>query len=251
MRLKTLENQMRVYLSPADYQTMLDCADSRRANMCMRVMGEMGLRVSEVDFCWNDIRDSTNEDVEISFVPIHGKDTKARDTDGKRRDVWIPEDLMDALKEYQKIENYRDGFSLFPVGSRTLQRDIKQSAENAARKTGNDDFYYVTCHDFRAYFATNMALRDGVEIETIMELGGWQDRDTMDPYLNASFDDIIQSDLADAGVLSAEVEQEPSPLDELADEVAALREAVEGIDRDVRVRGPDDDTQRGLGDFEP
>lgn len=249
MRLKTLENQMRVYMSPDDYQVMLDSAENRRAKMAMRCMGEMGLRVGELDFAWQRIRKSTNSDVEIWFLPIYGKDSKSRDTDGKRRDVWVPEDLKDTLEEYKRINNLSDDTSLFPVSTRTIQRDIENSADNAARKTGNDDFEFVTCHDFRAYFATNMALREGVDIETVMELGGWEDRNTMDPYLNASFDDIIQADLAAAGVLSADVETEPSELEVVLNELIALREAVNQIDPKVSVEGPSDDSQRGLTDF--
>jgi len=101
MRLKTLENQMRVYMSPSDYQVMLDAAENRRAKMAMRCMGEMGLRVGELDFYWDHIRQSTGSDVEIYFLVIYGKDTKDRDTDGKRREAWVPTDLKEALQGEQ------------------------------------------------------------------------------------------------------------------------------------------------------
>jgi len=251
MRLKTLENQMRVYMNPDDYQIMLDSAKDRTARMAMRTMGEIGLRVGELDFAWEDIRQSTDDDVDIWFLPIYGKDSKGRDTEGKRRDAWIPKYLKEALGEYKRINNYSDDTPLFPMSTRTVQRRVEKSAENAARKTGNDDFEEITCHDFRAYFATNMALREGVDIETVMELGGWVDRNTMDPYLNASFDDIIQDNLAEAGVLSDDIETQPSELELLRQEIAALRDAVEDIDPRVKVAGPRDDQQQGLTDFNP
>jgi hypothetical protein len=92
-----------------------------------------------------------------------------------------------------------------------------------------------------------MALREGVDIEIVMELGGWESRQTMDPYLNAAFDDIIQHELALAGVLEQDVDVEVSEYERLRQEIAALREAIEGLDVDVSVDRPDE--QRGLGDF--
>lgn len=249
MRLKTLKNGMRVYMSPDDYETMLDAAENREVRMAMKVMGRMGLRINELDFGPDEIRESTNQNVDILFLTVYGKDTKGRDAGGKRRDVWMPRDLYDELEEYRKIEGFSKDIGYFPKTNRTMSRYMSKSAENAVLKTGNEDYGHITNHDFRAYFATNMLLRHKVDIETVMELGGWNDRETMAPYINASFDDIIQDSLADAGVLGDEVETEPDPLEMLRQEISALREAVNSIDPRVKVEGPDDDDQSGLDYF--
>lgn len=249
MRLKTLENQMRVYMNPYDYETMLESAASRRGRLAMRIMGECSCRVGELSqsLYAEDLRQSTHPDVDLWFLPIRGKDTKARETGGKRRDVWVPQSVREAIGEYRRIENLDPDVPLFPCTTRALQYDVKKAAENAAERTGNDDFEHISAHDFRAYFATNMALREGVDIEIVMELGGWESRQTMDPYLNAAFDDIIQHELALAGVLEQDVDVEVSEYERLRQEIAALREAIEGLDVDVSVDRPDE--QRGLGDF--
>lgn len=251
MRLKTLENQMRVYMNPYDYQTMIDSSEDRMAEVLQRCMGEMGVRVNEVTgdyFKMSNIRESTHPDVDILFLPIYGKDTKDRDTKGKRRDVWVPRDLYERLKTYQNNEGFDDDRKIFLKQKRTLQRRVEATRDNAARRTGNDDFRHISCHDFRAYFATNMALREGVDIEIVMTLGGWEDRETMAPYLNAEFDDIIQRKLALAGVLDTEVDTEPTRYEKLRQEIQLLREAIE--DLDVSVDLPDRGTdQQGLGDF--
>jgi len=251
MRLKTLEEGMRVYMTPHDYQTMLDCADSRRAHLAMRLIGEGSLRVSEAAYevYMERLRQSTHPDVDLWFHPIYGKDTKDRDTDGKRRDVWIPQDLKEEMETYQKDEGRSSDVSLLLCGDRTLRDDINATAEHAAKKTGNDDFGYITSHDFRAYFATNMLLREGVDVETVMELGGWEDRKSMDPYLNASFDDIIQDSLAAAGVLDQDVDTEPGEIEKLRQEMAAMREAVQEVDPRVTIEREQE--QRGLSDFAP
>jgi len=248
MRLKTLGNQQRVYLNPKDYQTVVDCAESRRAEVAMRSMGEMGLRVSETDYKMEDIRESTHQDVDILFLTVHGKDTSGKSEGGKRRDTWVPRDLYERLKMYQTNENLSDHHPILPFTTRTIARDVKQSAKNAALKTGNDDFNAVSCHDFRAYYATNMLLRKGVDVEIVMELGGWVDRETMDPYLNASFDDIIQGGLAEAGVLGDDVDHAPSEMQLVLNELREIKEAINEIDAGIL----EDDTpgnQSGLLDF--
>jgi hypothetical protein len=93
-----------------------------------------------------------------------------------------------------------------------------------------------------------MALREAVDIEIVMELGGWEDRDSMDPYLDANFDDIIQRELALAGVLDEDVDTEPTRYDRLREEIRLLREAVEDLDRDLSVPEREDD-QPALADF--
>jgi len=249
MRLKTLENQMRVFMNPYDYETMVEHAESRRAEVIMRSLGEMGLRISETtadDFCLANVRESTHPDVDIHFMPIHGKDTKDRDTKGKRRDAWVPADLLDRLEIYCENEGIDRDRRIFMAQKRTLQREIEASRQNAAVATGNDDYRHVSAHDFRAYFATNMVLREGVDIEIVMTLGGWANRKTMDPYLNANFDDIIQRELAVAGVLDQEVDTAPTPYEKLRDEIERLRQAIEELDVSIPDR---EDNQQGLEDF--
>lgn len=248
MRLKTLENQKRVFMNPRDYEVMLQSACSRRARLVMRMMGESSLRVGKLsqDIYPGDIYQSTHPNVDLWFLPIEGKDTKKRDTDGKRREVWVPQELKEAIDEYTKINNISDDTPLFPYSKSTLQKDVERSRENAAERTGNDDYLYISAHDFRAYFATNMLLRHGVKEEVVMELGGWKDRESMDPYLNANFDDVIQDHLASAGVLDQEVEP-TTKIDKLAVEISALRDAVESLDVDLTIDR--DDGQTGLTDF--
>jgi len=139
MRLKTLEEGMRVYMTPHDYQTMLDCADSRRAHLAMRLIGEGSLRVSEAAYevYMERLRQSTHPDVDLWFHPIYGKDTKDRDTDGKRRDVWIPQDLKEEMETYQKDEGRSSDVSLLLCGDRTLRDDINATAEHAAKSPSN------------------------------------------------------------------------------------------------------------------
>lgn len=236
MRLKTLGNQMRVYLNPHDYETLLDCADSRRAHLAIRLMGESSLRVGTLsrEISPGDVRRSTHPDVDIWFLSLSAKDTKDRDTDGKRRDVWVPQSLKAELDRYCDDENIDDDDPLFGCVRKTLRNEVKRSAANAARQTGNDDFEHVSAHDLRAYFATTMLIRHNVSKDTVLELGGWENYQSIQPYLDASFDDIIQDDLAAAGVLEIESVDATSETAQLREEVNALREVVGDLADEVQ-----------------
>jgi integrase len=235
-------------MNPNDYRTMIECAESRRAEIAMRCMGEMGLRVSETNFKMEDIRESSHQEVDIVFLTIYGKDSTGKSDDGKRRDVWMPRNLYERLQMYQKNENLSDHHPILPFSTRTISRDVKESAKNAALKTGDEDYNYISCHDFRAYFATNMLLREGVDVEIVMELGGWVDRKTMAPYLNASFDDIIQGGLAEAGVLSDDVDIDPSEIQLILKQLEEIKEAINEIDASIFSNDVPED-QSGLLDF--
>lgn len=236
-------------MNPQDYDTMIDSADSRRAEIAMRCMGEMGLRVSEVaDLKMDHIRESTHEEVDILFLTVHGKDTSGDSEDGKRRDVWLPRNLYERLQTYASNENRRDKHPLILKTKRTIQDDMEKSREHAVRKTGNEDFGWVSCHDFRAYFATNMLLREGVDVEVLMEIGGWKDRDSMDPYINASFDDIIQAGLVEAGVLSDDIDAKPSEMQRVLNELGEIKGAIKEIDASI-ISNESPPEQTGLLDY--
>jgi hypothetical protein len=94
--------------------------------------------------------------------------------------------------------------------------------------------------------ATNMMLREGVDPEVVMEIGGWEDRQTIDPYLNASFDDVIQDGLAEAGVI--DVEGRTTELEKIQQQLVTIREAIKNIDARA-MPAESDSTQVGLDDL--
>lgn len=239
MRLVTLENQERVFMNPHDYQVMLDSADSKRAYTAMRVMGECSCRVEEpTKIKYGSLRQSTHPDVDLWFMTVYGKDTKDRDTAGKRRDVWVPDDVKQDLDHWADRKGLRDDEPLFRCHKRTLQKDIEKTRAHAVSRTGNPDYNHISSHDFRAYFATNMTLRHGVNEEVVMELGGWDDRETFtSAYLNAQFDDLIQMHLASAGVIKVENVATLTEYAKIQKELQELREAIEDLDLNINING--------------
>lgn len=245
MRITTMEGSDRVFMNPSDYDLLLDCAPSRRGHLAMRFMGESSCRVSEVagDIYPDGFRKSTHPDVDIWFCAIVGKDTKDRDTEGKRRDIWVPEDVKKESDQFIKDQHRSDNTPIFPVTEKTLRGDINKAAENAALRTGNEDYKKITTHDFRRFFATHRLLRQGVRVETVMVLGGWDDRESMKPYLNATFDDMIQTHLAEAGVLDMDTDAIVSDIECLRQQIEALTEAFKNAGISVVDKGDNKNAQ--------
>lgn len=242
---------MRVFMNPHDYQLMLDVSDSRRAKLAMMLMGRCGYRVGELpQLVYGDLRQSTHPDVDLWFWPVYGKDSKARDTEGKRREAWIPDDVKEAVDEYAEIEGIRDDDHVFRCRKRTIRRDVERTRENAVVKTGNSDYGYISPHDFRAFFATNMTLRKGVDPEIVMELGGWDDRKTFRThYLDAKFDDIIHMKLAEAGLVEAEGDVPMTEYQMLRMEVRELKDMIEDIELTFNIDGSDEFDDMSLDEY--
>lgn len=202
MRLKRLENQWRVWMNPNDYQALLDHAHDYTAELAIRYGAEVGLRVSETaNVKVAHIRNSTHPEVNERFIGVYGKDTTGKLGDmGKFRDAFIPNGLYEETLFHSFDKEIPADQEQFPVTKRTVQEWIKRAAETAAEETGNEDFAKVSSHDLRAYFATNCLIRHDMNLRVIMEVGGWNDYKSMQPYLNAMFDDVIAKEFVDAGL---------------------------------------------------
>lgn len=202
MRLKRLENQWRCYLNPTDYATLREHANHRAAELAIRLGGECGLRVSETsEASLDDIRTSTADGVSGRFLRVLGKDTSGK-LGKKYRATFLPPSLHDMIVSHVLDSDEHDApdADILPVSKRTCQAYVKRAAENAAEETGIEDYNKVSSHDLRAFFATDLLVRKGVKPEVVMAVGGWTGYDTMKPYINAQFDDIIFDEMQRVGI---------------------------------------------------
>jgi len=202
MRLKQLENQWRVWMHPDEYKQLRACAESRRAHIAIRLGGECGLRVNETaSFKLNQVRETSVDIVDDAyFLQVWGKDTLSKHEDGKFREAFIPLSLYREIEKHADEEGIGPDEEIIPVTKRTTQEYIKRAAIRCADRYGNEHFNKVSSHDLRAYWASNLLLRRKVDENVVMALGGWVSRETMEPYLNAMFDDIILNEMVDAGL---------------------------------------------------
>jgi len=203
MRLKQLENQWRVYLHPMDYHRLWACAESRRAFIAIRLGGDCGLRVNETaNFKLNQVREATVDFMDDAhFLTVYGKDTTGRFDVGKHRETYIPRQLYHLIKKHAREEGIGPDEDIIPVTKRTTQEYIKRAAKACAERYGDERYSYISSHDLRAYWASSLLVRHKVDENVVMSLGGWTSRENMEPYINASFDDLILRELDDADLL--------------------------------------------------
>lgn len=246
MRLKPQEDGARVHFSESEYQTLLDAAPSRRVRLALRIEAECSPRIGLlVTLRRKDFYIPNDPDVKIAFVRIRGaKDTTDGDNDlgGKARISWVPADLYESIEAYCEAEGIGEEDELFDIGETRMSQLVAETRDNAAIKAGNEDFQYVTSHDFRAYFATNLVRRQGVSKEIVMEMGGWKNKKSMDPYLAVPLPQDIQNELARAGVVERDVPTPPQ-----RDELETVYQAVRSLKKSL-VGAEVEDVQDGSSD---
>lgn len=202
------EDRWRVFLDTDEYRTLLESAyePTRQARTTRQVRLEMRLMacsmrvdtVSELRYGQFEKRETPEGDRWVCIV--EAKDSTDREAETRPRAVFIPNDIMDQVKSYAKRKGLGEDDLLFPHSKRTIQRDVKRSAGNAATKTGDEDYRKVSSHDLRRYFATHLLFRHEVPPPVVRVIGGWKSDDAMFEYLVLP-DDVLFERLGQAGLL--------------------------------------------------
>lgn len=200
MRMKELGNQWRVYMNPHDYRKLKNHAPDKGTKLAIELGAKCSLRVSETaSLKRGDWRETTHPNVNAWFLEIWGKDTTGESENGKYREPFLPPDVFETIAEKGTQDDVQPGEPIFSVTKRTIQKWIKDAAKAVAEETGNDDYKRISSHDLRAYFATDCLIRRDMNEEVVMEVGGWESRKTIEPYLHAAFDDVIAREFREAG----------------------------------------------------
>lgn len=205
MRLEPLDDSVRLHLSPTEYELLLDCAPNKQCYFATRIEAECSPRIGRVAKLKRGSFGIPDEPkVDIPFLRLRGtKDTTEGENPigGKARMSWVPRDLYTELMEWADQNSISDDEELFDVGKRRLQDYVQVMRENAATRSNNDDYRYFKSHDGRVYYATNMVRRLGVDIELVMEMGGWNSKKAIEPYLRKAQPREMQDELVRSGAV--------------------------------------------------
>lgn len=236
MRLEPMEKRVRVYLSPSEYELLLNSAPNKACYFASRLEAECSPRIGQVakiergDFYVPD-----DPNVELVFLTLRGtKDTTAGESPlgGQARITWVPQDLYEELTQWADQRGLSEDDQFFDVGARRLGDYVVEMRENAVTKSGNEDYFHVTSHDFRVYYATNMVRRHRVNLEIVMEMGGWTSKKAIEPYLQKPLARDIQDELVRTELVSGEELPEPPQRDDLHGLYSELRKLRELLNLD-------------------
>ena len=221
-----------LFLSPDEYEFVLDCTPERRVRLAMRIEARCGPRAGSVlatrrgDFFIPD-----DPDVEIAFLRVRESKNTGDDDGvygGSSRITWVPKDLYESVMSYCDDKGIGEDDLLFEIQYERLRQLIVETRENAIRRSGNEDYQYLASHDCRRYYATNMIRRERVNKQLVREMGDWNSHKAIEPYLTVSQPKDIQDGLARAGVLEEDVPAPPrqDALARLHQEVQELKNLI-------------------------
>jgi hypothetical protein len=233
------DDRWRVFLDTDEYRTLLESAyeppsrSARQVRLEMRLMA-CSMRVDTVsELRWHQFEKRETPEGDRWMCTVEAKDSTDREAETRPRAVFIPNDIMDDVQRYVERRNIGPDDLLFPISTRTIQRDVTRSANHAATKTGDDDFRKVSSHDLRRYFATHLLFRHQVPPPVVRVLGGWKSDDAMFEYLVLP-DDVLFERLGEAGLLGTSYDKlsRHDHAEKIAATTTRLAELVEAADED-------------------
>jgi integrase len=188
------------WLREGEYESLVDAAGGWRDELILRLGGEVGLRSFEVPQIQpTHIRREVGDGFEAYLLRVpEGKDT--RDGVGKPRDAYLPRRLETEMTRFAEERGLDDTDPFAPVTPRRIQQVVKEAAEVAANRTGDDDFRKVSSHDLRRYFAQTLLVRERMNPRVVMSVGGWSDFQAIEPYLNQPDVATIAKEFERAGI---------------------------------------------------
>ncbi|MFB6282951.1 MAG: site-specific integrase [Halobacteria archaeon] len=191
------KTEYKCWMNTDEYRKFTRQALSYRDEIIIRLGGEVGLRSFEIpQIKPKHIR--RNDSGEHYFLRVpRGKDTQRKG--GKPRDAYLPRDLETQIHRYIKTENIPRDEVILDYTPRRIQQIVKETAEKAAQETGMEDFKHVSSHDLRRYYAVDLLVRKRMNPEVVMAIGGWEDYQSIKPYLSRATEETIVKEFERVG----------------------------------------------------
>ncbi|WP_367175081.1 site-specific integrase [Haloarcula rubripromontorii] len=200
MRLEATnsENRTKVWMTDEEIEDLRRAAASYRDDIIIQLGAYVGLRAFEVPQVQpQHVKETENGQYRLR-VP-EGKDTTGNG--GKPRDAFLPPDVERSLQQFATAENIAPRDSFVELTERGVRAAVKRTAEAAADQTGDDDFQHVSSHDLRRRFAQRLLVDRELNPRVVMQVGGWDSFQAIEPYLNAPTEDVVDEAFQEAGLV--------------------------------------------------
>lgn len=148
--------------------------------IAIQLMGECGLRASEVPYPsedklrWSDAGDCW-------LLEVRGKNTKGGEK--SVRDAWVPNSVVESMHRYVRERGYDTDDNWVDVSTGTVRRWVREAAVKISAQKRDERWSYVSSHDLRRSWATYHLVERGIDVRTMMAIGGWSSYSAIEPYL--------------------------------------------------------------------
>jgi integrase len=172
-------------------------AEDWEREIAIQLMGRVGCRADETTYPTRDrLRWSSSGDCWL--VELRGKDTTGGE--GKRRDAWVPEDVAENIQRFTSERDRGPRDPLVSVATSSVRRWVREAAEGIVEDGGSERWRSLSSHDLRRSWATYHIVEEGVDVRTMMAIGGWSDYSAIEPYLGEPTEAKIGRTMTDAGL---------------------------------------------------
>ena len=171
--------------------------DINPRRVAVDVMGKVGVRVGRlVTIGYGNVKRTS--DGQDYLLRIRGaKDTTGAYNDGKSRDVYVPPETERLIFERKVRNGLDDNEAVIDVTPRTVQNWISDIGEKMAERHNDDDWTYLSCHDFRRSYANHLIHDTDIQASVIMNQLGWEDWSTLKNYTDNPSEKVIQNEFAE------------------------------------------------------
>jgi predicted DNA binding protein len=176
-------------VTPSSYRQLRRATETFRAELVVRLVGEVGLRPAEIARVRPDDVDTYDRDgTDHYFLAVP-------DEDGETvRRAYLPPDVEHDLRQFARANDVADGERLVPVSPRRVQMLVAETGERAADRTGDERFRAVSSRTLRRFFARRLLAEEGVDPHVVTTVGGWRSVESVERFLP----DLDRGDVAAA-----------------------------------------------------
>ncbi|MEA1931178.1 MAG: site-specific integrase [Euryarchaeota archaeon] len=199
MRLESTgkPDQYKVWMTDDELGELRRAASTHRDDLIIQLGGYVGLRAFEVPQVTPKHVKRTPDGDHFRLRVPEGKDTTGNG--GKPRDAYLPSEVEGDIHRYQNAADLDRGEPLVDLTKGGVRDVVKRTAERAAEATGDDDFRYVSSHDLRRRFAQRLLVDRQMNPRVVMQVGGWDSFQAIEPYLNAPTPEVVNTAFEEAG----------------------------------------------------
>ena len=196
MRLEATErpDEYKVWLTDSEIEDLRRATTGYRDDIIIQLGAFVGLRSFEVPQI-QPRHIKTTESGQYRLRVPEGKDTTG--SGGKPRDAYLPDDVERSLQQFANAENIAPREPFVDLSGRGVRAAVKRTAKAAANETGEDDFRHVSSHDLRRRFAQRLLVDENMNPRVVMQVGGWDSFQAIEPYLNAPTPEVVDEAFGD------------------------------------------------------